>query len=181
MPASRHRSRATGGQGQPRRRLVLGSALLLGGALALPAPRAAASPVRALTIDAETAQAAAALLGRALSHLEGFGAQAAYADFTFGSRFKSDGRFVVVYELQGRCLAHGGNPRWVGHEQLARTDSQGRPFVRWAVELAAREGRGWVGTWREPDGGAGAESLQALLLERRGAVFVGSQVELAQA
>ena len=91
-----------------------------------------------------TAKEAEAMVGRAVAHIKASGAQKAYQDFTSRAAgyFDRD-LYVVVYDLEGRVLAHGQNPRMVGKELIDLLDPDGKAFVRERVELARSKTRFW--------------------------------------
>jgi hypothetical protein len=89
-----------------------------------------------------TAQEAEAMVGRAVSHIKAVGAEKAYQDFTNKTPgFFDRDLYVVVYDLGGRVLAHGGNRNMVGKELLGMRDADGKPFVKERVELPTRPHR----------------------------------------
>jgi cytochrome c len=51
---------------------------------------------------------------------------------------------VVVYDLTGRVLAHGGNPRMVGNNLIGMLDAEGKPFVKQRIELARTKENVWL-------------------------------------
>lgn len=51
--------------------------------------------------------------------------------------------YPVVYDLQGRVLAHGQNQKMVGKDLFELRDADGKPFVRERVELAKQKGTFW--------------------------------------
>ncbi len=44
--------------------------------------------------------------------------------------------YLVVYGLDGRCLAHGANPMQIGRDLIELTDVDGKYFVKERVSLA---------------------------------------------
>ena len=91
-----------------------------------------------------TAQEAEAMVGRAVSHIKAVGAEKAYQDFTNKTPgFFDRDLYVVVYDLGGRVLAHGGNRNMVGKELLGMRDADGKPFVKERVELARSKSKFW--------------------------------------
>lgn len=88
---------------------------------------------------------AKALLDRALATIASEGREAAFAKFT-----KADGGFVdrdlyvFVFDLDGKTLAHGGNPRMVGQNVAAVKDVDGKPFMQEMLKLAKDAGGGSI-------------------------------------
>ncbi len=51
--------------------------------------------------------------------------------------------YPVVYDLQGKVLAHGQNPKLVGKNLIDVRDVEGNYYVRERVELAKSKGKFW--------------------------------------
>lgn len=51
--------------------------------------------------------------------------------------------YPVVYDLQGKVLAHGQNPKLVGKNLIDIRDVEGNYYVRERVELAKSKGKFW--------------------------------------
>ena len=52
-------------------------------------------------------------------------------------------QYVVVYELDGKVLAHGSNPKFVGKDMSDAEDVDGKLFVKERVEMAAKQASFW--------------------------------------
>jgi len=98
----------------------------------------------ALASDRANRSEAEAMVKKAIAHLKARGAQAAFSDFTAPSRmFVDRDLYIVVYGLDGKCLAHGQNAKQVGKDLLNLKDPDGKAFVRERVELAKTKERFW--------------------------------------
>lgn len=51
--------------------------------------------------------------------------------------------YAVVYDMNGKCLAHGQNEKQVGKDLLELADADGKEFVKERVELAKSKGKFW--------------------------------------
>ncbi len=51
--------------------------------------------------------------------------------------------YPVVYDMGGKCLAHGQNPKQVGKDLIELADADGKEFVRERTELAKSKGKFW--------------------------------------
>jgi hypothetical protein len=51
--------------------------------------------------------------------------------------------YVVVYGLDGKVLAHGGNAKLVGKDMIDAQDVDGKPFVKERTELARQQSEFW--------------------------------------
>ena len=68
----------------------------------------------------------------------------AYVDMTAPSRTYVDrDLYLVVYDMNGRCLAHGQNAKQVGKDLIELKAPDGKPFVRERVELGKARGKFW--------------------------------------
>lgn len=57
--------------------------------------------------------------------------------------FRKGELYVFVYDLEGKVLAHGGDVRRVGSNQLNGKDPDGKFYVKDRIELAKTKGKGW--------------------------------------
>lgn len=86
---------------------------------------------------------AEAMVKKAVAHLKSKG-NAAYDDFTAPSKtFVDRDLYVVVYGIDGKCLAHGQNAKQVGKDLINLKDPDGKLFVKERVELAQSKGSFW--------------------------------------
>lgn len=51
--------------------------------------------------------------------------------------------YAVVYDMSGKCLAHGQNPKQVGKDLIDMADADGKEFVKERVALAKSKGKFW--------------------------------------
>jgi signal transduction histidine kinase len=51
--------------------------------------------------------------------------------------------YPVVYNMNGKCLAHGQNPQKVGKDLMDQVDANGWKFVKERVALAKSQGKFW--------------------------------------
>lgn len=51
--------------------------------------------------------------------------------------------YVMVYDMQGKVLAHGQNPKMVGKDLIEMKDADGKAFVKERVDLASAKGKFW--------------------------------------
>jgi hypothetical protein len=80
---------------------------------------------------------AEAMLAKGVAAVKAKG-EGAYVDITAPSKTYVDrDLYLVVYDMNGKCLAHGQNPKQVGKDLIALKDPDGKEFVKERVELAA--------------------------------------------
>ncbi|MES2259440.1 MAG: cache domain-containing protein [Pseudomonadota bacterium] len=58
-------------------------------------------------------------------------------------RFLDRDLYVMIYDMSGKNLAHGANPRMVGKNLIEMRDVNGVYFVKERIEIAKTKGSGW--------------------------------------
>lgn len=97
-----------------------------------------------LADDFGTAKDAEGLVQKAIGHIKTAGADTAYGDFTAQKpEWILHDVYVVVYDLNGKALAHGQNPKQVGKDLLTFKDADGKEFIKERVDLAKSKGKFW--------------------------------------
>lgn len=91
-----------------------------------------------------TADEAVELVKRALKSLDDNGRERTFADINnpLGGYTDRD-LYVVVYDTNGRNLAHGANLANVGKDMLDAKDGAGKPFIRERIDIVKGKGSGW--------------------------------------
>ena len=94
--------------------------------------------------DFATKDEAQAMVKRAVAFINEQGSEKAYPAITDrAGKFVDRDLYVVVYGLDGKVLAHGGNAKLVGKEMLDAQDVDGKFFVKERVELAGKQPNFW--------------------------------------
>ena len=90
---------------------------------------------------------AVAMVKRGIAFIQAHGIDKGYAEFSSrtGSFIDRD-LYLVVYGLDGKCLAHGANPKQVGRDLIDLTDIDGRYFVKDRVTMVKAKP---AGAWQE--------------------------------
>ncbi|MFM2059738.1 MAG: hypothetical protein RLY71_4123 [Pseudomonadota bacterium] len=78
---------------------------------------------------------AIAMVRKGISFIKANGADKGYAAIT-AKQFVDRDLYLVVYGLDGKCLAHGANAKQVGRDLIDLKDIDGKPFVKERVEMA---------------------------------------------
>ncbi len=107
------------------------------GALAL-LPFAAA----AYGADAGTPAEAEALVKKAGAYIKANGPEKAFEEVTNGKSLNDRDMYVFVYDMNGKCVAHGANPKLVGKDLIGLKDPDGKPLVKMLVDVAKEKGKG---------------------------------------
>lgn len=91
-----------------------------------------------------TREEAVAMVGKAVAHLTSAGRDKAFMDFdTKGGPFTDRDLYVVVYDLTGRCLAHGANPKLIGKDLSDAEDVDGKLYIKERMDLAKTNKSFW--------------------------------------
>lgn len=90
-------------------------------------------------------QAAVDLVKKGYTYMKAHGKGLASQDFSSKSNveFRYGDLYLVVYDMKGKCIAHGGNAELIGKNQFDEKDDDGRFFVREMIQKAKDDG-GWV-------------------------------------
>lgn len=98
----------------------------------------------ALAQQSGTKDEAVALVKKAAAHLKSAGKDKAFADFNAkDGGFVDRDLYIVVYDLQGNCLAHGANAKQIGKNLMELRDPDGKYFVKERVELGKTKDSFW--------------------------------------
>lgn len=104
---------------------------------------AAALPAAAAG-DHATKEEAQAMVKKAIAHLKATGVEKGYADISNKKGpFIDRDLYIVVYGLDGKCLAHGANDKQIGRDLIDLTDIDGKYFVKERVALAKSKPAGF--------------------------------------
>ncbi|HYA12865.1 MAG TPA: cache domain-containing protein [Syntrophales bacterium] len=89
---------------------------------------------------------------RAVDFYKASGKRIALAEYTNPSgQFVQDEMYIYVLNPRGTMLAHGVNEKFVGEEFIDIKDYDGKQFIKEIVDIANREGSGWVNyIWYNP-------------------------------
>lgn len=127
----------------------------------------------ALAGDHGSAAEAEAMVKKAVAFIKANGPDKAYDEFTNGKTFKDRDLYVIVYDLSGKNLAQGANPKLVGKDLMGLKDPNGRLFIKEFVELAKEKGKGWVEGYKFLNPVSQKLEEKAMYLERVGDTLVG--------
>ncbi|HEY3401108.1 MAG TPA: cache domain-containing protein [Geothrix sp.] len=87
-----------------------------------------------------------AFLKEAIAYYQAHGRAEAMREFTIPSgKFRRMGGelYITVYDLDGKCLAHGQEPTKVGIGALNSKDPDGKLIIKDRIALAKTHGKGW--------------------------------------
>ena len=94
--------------------------------------------------DGASKDDAVAMVKKAVATIKGDGPEKAYPEFTNkDAKFIDRDLYVVVYQLDGKILAHGANAKFVGKDMIDAQDVDGKYFVKERAELARAHADFW--------------------------------------
>jgi cytochrome c len=132
----------------------------------------------ALAADVGTKDEATAMVKKAVALIKANGAEKAYAEFSNPKGpFVDRDLYVVVYDMTGKCLAHGANAKMIGRDLIDNKDVDGKEFVKERVEMMKKQASGWQDyKFRNPT--TNQIEPKAMYIERLNDVIVGCGVYL---
>jgi len=111
--------------------------LVFAAALLLPLAGAGAAEEYATPRDAEQ------LVAKAVAAIKKDGGKVFEAITAKDAAWVRGDLYPVVYDLNGKVLAHGQNPKMVGKDLIALRDADGKPFIRERIDLAKQKPSFW--------------------------------------
>jgi len=91
-----------------------------------------------------TATEAEALVKKAIQLIKADGREKAFAEINNKKgKFVDRDLYVFVYDMSGKCVAHGFNQKMIGKELAEMKDPDGKFFVKERIEIAKTKGSGW--------------------------------------
>jgi len=96
------------------------------------------------TAEHATAKEAEAMVKKGVAFVKSNGKDKGYAEITNKQgQFIDRDLYLVVYQLDGKVLAHGANEKMIGKVLIDLKDIDGKEFVKERVELAKSKGTFW--------------------------------------
>jgi cytochrome c len=98
----------------------------------------------AMASDGAGKDDAVAMVKKAVSFIKEQGAEKAYPEISDkAGKFIDRDLYVVVYQLDGKVLAHGSNQKFVGKDMIEAQDVDGKLYVKERVEMAGTQASFW--------------------------------------
>ena len=101
---------------------------------------------RSVSFAAEfgTAPEAEAMVKKAIQLIKTEGKEKAFVEINNPKgKFVDRDLYIFVYDMDGKCIAHGFNQKMIGKELIEIRDSDGKLYVKERVEIARTKGKGW--------------------------------------
>jgi len=127
----------------------------------------------AAAAEAGSKDEAVALVKKAIAFIQANGADKAYAEISNPKgQFVDRDLYVIVYDMNGKCLAHGANVKMIGRDLIDNKDVDGKEFVKERVDLMKKQPTAWQDyKFRNPV--TNQVEPKSAYLERAGDVIVG--------
>ncbi|HTP84200.1 MAG TPA: cache domain-containing protein [Alphaproteobacteria bacterium] len=95
--------------------------------------------------DHATKDEATAMVNKAVALIKSAGPDKAYSaiDDKANADFHVKDLYIMVYSLDGKCLAHGANPKLIGKDLSDAQDSDGVYYVKDRMKLAQSQPSFW--------------------------------------
>lgn len=94
--------------------------------------------------DKGTKDKAVAMVKKAIDYIKANGNDKAFAEISNPQgQFKDRDLYVVVYDMNAKCLAHGQKKSMVGKELLEFKDVDGKPYMKERIELMKKQPTAW--------------------------------------
>ena len=91
-----------------------------------------------------TAAEAEALVKKAIAYMKSNGKETAFAEINNPKgKFTDRDLYIFVYDINGKCVAHGLNLKMIGKDLVELKDADGKLFVKERIEIAKTQGKGW--------------------------------------
>jgi signal transduction histidine kinase len=98
----------------------------------------------ALGAEFGTAAEAEAMVKKAIAFIKANGKEKGLAEISNSKgKFIDRDLYVTVYDLNGKCLAHGVNPKMIGKDLIDFKDIDGKSYVKERMDLAKSKGKFW--------------------------------------
>ena len=113
---------------------------------------AGSAPAHTKTEEFGSAKDARALVSRGVASMKKVGAQKTYEEINAKAPGWVDrDLYLTVYDLEGKCLAQGANPKMVGKDLIDLRDADGKPFIKERIDLAREKSSFWQDyKWTDP-------------------------------
>jgi cytochrome c len=87
---------------------------------------------------------AEAMVKKAVAEIKANGKEKAFAEISNPKgKFIDKDLYVFVYDMNGKCVAHGFNQKMIGKELVEMKDPDGKFYVKERIEISKSKGKGW--------------------------------------
>jgi signal transduction histidine kinase len=87
---------------------------------------------------------AQAMVKKAVAYFNANGADKTFKEINNKSgQFTKDDLYIFVYDMSGKCVAHGYNMKMIGKNLYNSKDPDGKQYVKERIQIAQSKGSGW--------------------------------------
>jgi len=98
----------------------------------------------AVAAEFGTQAEAEAMVKKAVAEIKAVGKDKAFAEINNPKgKFTDRDLYIFVYDITGKCVAHGFNQKMIGKELVEMKDPDGKFYVKERIEIAKTKGKGW--------------------------------------
>jgi len=126
--------------------------------------------------DQGSAAEAEAMVKKAVAYVKANGQEKAFEEFTNGKSFKDRDLYIFAYDMSGKNLAHGANPKLVGKDLSGLKDPDGKLIIQVLLTLVKSKGKGWSESFKFRNPVSEKMEPKIVYVERIGDVWVGSGI-----
>jgi len=91
-----------------------------------------------------TAAEAEAMVKKAAQLIKTEGKEKAFVEINNPKgKFVDRDLYIFVYDMSGKCVAHGFNSKMIGKDLFEMKDTDGKYFVKERIEIGKTKGKGW--------------------------------------
>jgi cytochrome c len=91
-----------------------------------------------------TKDEAVAMVKKAIVYIKANGNEKAFAEIDNPKgQFRDRDLYVVVYDMNGKCLAHGQKKSMIGKELIDFKDVDGKPYMHERIDMMKKQTSGW--------------------------------------
>ena len=98
----------------------------------------------AFAAESGTPAEAEAMAKKAVAYIKANGNEKAYAEISNPKgQFVDRDLYVTVYDMTGKCLAHGFNQKMIGKDLIGLKDADGKPYMKERIDMMKTKDKGW--------------------------------------
>jgi len=98
----------------------------------------------AVAAEFGTPAEAEALVKKAITEIKASGKDKTFAEINnTKGKFTDRDLYVFVYDMNGKCVAHGFNQKMIGKDLVDMKDPDGKFYVKERIEISKTKGKGW--------------------------------------
>ena len=126
-----------------------------------------------LAADNGTKEEAVDMVKKAVQFIQTNGNEKALDEFSNpDGKFIDRDLYIIVYDMTGKCLAHGANPKMIGRDLIDTKDVDGKEFVKERIELMKAQQSAWQDyKFRNPV--SNQIEPKSMYIERHGDLIIG--------